>query len=89
MESLWPDNLTGKVERAPVHILKEQATLLGQQTGNFLTGEVKRFSRGKEFSFAFRVHSNRHYTELVLYGACSAHEPKVVQATGQHHHPIP
>ena len=31
----------------------------------------------------------RPYTELVSYGACSALEPKVVQATGQIQHPIP
>lgn len=67
MESLWPDNLTGNVERAPVHLLKEQAVLLGQQTGNFLTGEVKRLSRGKEFGFAFRVHSNILEYEYELF----------------------
>ena len=68
MESLWPDNLSGKVERAPVHLLKEQATLLGQQTGNLVTGIVKRRSRGSdEFGFAFRVRSNILEYEYELF----------------------
>ena len=67
MESLWPDNLTGNVERAPVHLLKEQAVLLGQQTGNFLTGKVKRIQGRDEFGFAFRVRSTVLQYEYELF----------------------
>ncbi len=67
MESLWPDNLTGNVERAPVHLLKEQAALLGEQTGNFLTGEVKRIQGRDDFGFSFRVRSNVLQYEYQLF----------------------
>ncbi len=68
MESLWPDNLTGNVERAPVHLLKEQAALLGEQTGNFVTGDVKRMSpEDDEFGFAFRIRSNILQYEYELF----------------------
>ncbi len=68
MESLWPDNLTGKVERAPVHLLKEQAALLGQQTGNFVTGDVTRaFIGDDEFGFVFRIRSNILQYEYELF----------------------
>lgn len=68
MESLWPDNLTGNVERAPIHLLKEQAALLGQQTGNFLTGKVKRMAGGTgDFGFVFRVRSDVLQYEYELF----------------------
>ena len=68
MESLWPDNLSGKVERAPVHLLKEQAALLGQQTNNFVTGDVKRALIGDdEFGFVFRIRSNILQYEYELF----------------------
>ncbi|RLC20652.1 MAG: hypothetical protein DRI57_04335 [Deltaproteobacteria bacterium] len=42
MESLWPENLTVTGIKAPVIILREQASLLGDTTQNIIEAEVKR-----------------------------------------------
>lgn len=67
MESLWPDNLTGNVERTPVHLLKEQAALLGKQTNNFVTGDVRRVRHPKDFRFNFYVRSEVLQYEYQLF----------------------
>ena len=41
MESLWPDDIVAADARSPAAILKEQASLLGQQTENLVTAEER------------------------------------------------
>lgn len=43
MDDLWPDDITPEDDlRAPITILKEQASLLGKKTNNLVKGEVER-----------------------------------------------
>ena len=44
MEDLWPDDLVddGDLERTPVTILKEQASLLGKKTKNIVKAKVEK-----------------------------------------------
>ncbi len=44
MENLWPENLTVTGTKAPVIILREQASLLGEATQNIVEAEVKNAS---------------------------------------------
>ncbi len=59
MENLWPENLTVTGTKAPVIILREQASLLGEATQNIVEAEVKNADpspdmRGKENDTGFR-----------------------------------
>jgi hypothetical protein len=40
-ENLWPDDLVEKIPRTPVHILREQATALGEKTNNVVQAKVR------------------------------------------------
>ena len=57
MESLWPDDIQVVKEKAPVTILREQASLLGQKTKNLVTAEVRPTEKllGLGFGFAFYI----------------------------------
>jgi len=60
MHDLWPDDI-GHVSKisTPATILKEQASLLGQKTGNLILAEVvlleQDFGRSEEFNYAFLI----------------------------------
>ncbi len=41
MVDLWPDDITETKLKAPVAILREQASILGQKTQNIVEGEVE------------------------------------------------
>jgi len=56
MESLWPNDVAVVQKKAPVTILKEQASLLGQRTKTLVTAEVKAVdSEHYDFAFAFYI----------------------------------
>lgn len=62
MTNLWPEDLGVKriERRAPITILKEQASILGQKTGNLLKAEVVQdprdfISSEKEFIYSFII----------------------------------
>ncbi|HEY3278124.1 MAG TPA: hypothetical protein VGJ94_16020 [Syntrophorhabdaceae bacterium] len=59
MKDLWPESLTDVSDlRAPVTVLREQASLLGQKTRNLLTGEVARPKVPTDkFVYQFIIHS--------------------------------
>jgi len=40
MENLWPDDINITEKKAPVTILREQASMLGEKTQNIVIGEV-------------------------------------------------
>ncbi len=40
MSNLWPADIAGNVQRSPVVILREQASFLGNLTGNQVIGDV-------------------------------------------------
>jgi len=46
--NLWPDSITRPRIRAPITILKEQASLLGQRTQNIVIAEVNPVPRNYE-----------------------------------------
>jgi hypothetical protein len=51
---LWPDTLSFEKLNAPVNLLREQASLLGQKTKNLLQAEVKQIkSESGSFSYSF------------------------------------
>jgi len=60
MENLWPENLTVTETKAPVIILREQASLLGETTQNIVEAEVRNtdafpdMRRAKEDDMGFR-----------------------------------
>ena len=62
MADLWPDDLTEVRTKAPVSVLREQATLLGAKTKNLVTAKLRdadalesiRREYGP-FSFSFRL----------------------------------
>ena len=43
MENLWPDDITVMGKKAPVTILREQASMLGEKTKNIVIGQVQEF----------------------------------------------
>jgi len=43
MQDLWPDNLEVVEAEAPVILLRRQAALLGQKTGNLVEAEVRQW----------------------------------------------
>jgi hypothetical protein len=53
MRDLWPEDIGPISEKAPVNILREQASFLGQKTNNLIEAEVRQHevspSRDKEF----------------------------------------
>jgi hypothetical protein len=63
MEDLWPSDIGYSAKRAPVVILREQASLLGQKTQNILQAEVEPQSgmssgiklKHTPFEYSFRV----------------------------------
>ena len=57
-KSLWPESIASPTaEKAPVVILREQAVLLGQKTGNVVEGYVTKGApetfRGEDFIYEF------------------------------------
>ncbi len=55
MIDLWPEDIQAVRVKAPVTILREQATLLGQRTKNIVTAEVVRCVSIDRFKFAFYI----------------------------------
>lgn len=59
MSSLWPDQLKKVTLKAPVTILREQASILGQKTKNIVEGRVYQpessFSYNDAFEYDFVV----------------------------------
>jgi len=56
MENLWPRNLTVTQRKAPVTILREQASLLGEATQNIVKGTViSSQNSNTEFRYAFLI----------------------------------
>jgi len=53
MTDLWPEDIRVVKEKAPVTILREQASLLGAKTKNIVTAEVKRVTVLKRPDFCF------------------------------------
>lgn len=53
MIDLWPEDIQVVKVRAPVTILREQATLLGQRTKNIVTAEVVNAHDEDAFGFSF------------------------------------
>ncbi len=55
MIDLWPEDIQTVRVKAPMTILKEQATFLGQRTKNIVTAEVVRCVSIDMFKFAFYI----------------------------------
>lgn len=60
MIDLWPDNVDKPTIKAPVSILREQATLLGQKTNNVVEATVERvesvwWASVDELKYAFLI----------------------------------
>lgn len=57
MESLWPADIEVVQEKAPVTILREQATLLGPKTKNIVTAEAVATESGQvgRFRYVFYI----------------------------------
>ena len=58
MESLWPEDIAVVETKAPVTILKEQASILGNETKGTVEGEVAHVLDSSEelpFSYAFHI----------------------------------
>jgi len=58
MESFWPADLAFDEKNAPVTILREQASLLGQQTQNIVQAQVEPMSwltNPEKFGYAFYI----------------------------------
>jgi hypothetical protein len=52
LDSLWPTDIGASAEKAPVTILKEQATILGTMTNNIVKAEVVA-TEGKRIPYEF------------------------------------
>ena len=66
MVDLWPEIITTEKIKAPVAILREQASLLGQKTKNLVTAEVEKPRKYNErFNYSFELVAptldNYHY----------------------------
>lgn len=56
MESLWPKDLGANLNKAPVTILMEQASFLGEQTNNLVKATVEaEKSYSRDFKYAFYI----------------------------------
>ncbi len=56
MENLWPENLTVTKTKAPVTVLREQASLLGEATQNIVEANVFPIrDSNTEFRYAFHI----------------------------------
>ena len=60
MDDLWPDDIGDNLPKAPVTILRDQASALGQKTKNIVEAEVsilnREFSSNNDiFSYAFII----------------------------------
>ncbi|MCB0061232.1 MAG: hypothetical protein KDE19_03925 [Caldilineaceae bacterium] len=53
---LWPEDIATKRVRAPITILREQAALLGQKTGNLVQGDVTSNQHSSKDYFAYRFY---------------------------------
>jgi len=53
MENLWPDNIAVTEKKAPVTILREQASMLGEKTQNIVIGQVQELPYQEEKFLAF------------------------------------
>jgi hypothetical protein len=65
-ESLWPETIQRTTIRAPVSILKEQASLLGQRTQNIVIADVRtlklQHSRNMDYAFVIIAPALNEYT---------------------------
>jgi len=55
IQDLWPQDLAVRKQRAPVAILRHQATLLGQKTNFLLEGRVHTEGNEGEFAHKFYI----------------------------------
>ncbi len=57
IQSLWPDDIGQSDLVTPVSIMREQAVLLGQKTGNLVTAEVRTAAQGPQIVHNFYLES--------------------------------
>src|SRR5258708_10852906 len=57
MQDLWPEDIAQVSNKAPVTILKEQASLLGQRTKNIVTAEVRQLEQSSEYEIVGEIRS--------------------------------
>jgi hypothetical protein len=72
MLDLWPDTIGEDLEKSPVSILREQASLLGQKTKNIVQAEVSIGpAEEDEFAHTFQIvapaMSNYRYQLFTVY----------------------
>src|SRR5258708_38598954 len=57
MQDLWPEDIAQVSNKAPVTILKEQASLLVQKTKNIVTAEVRQLEQSSEYEIVGEIRS--------------------------------
>lgn len=73
MQDLWPEDLATVEFKAPVAILREQATLLGQKTRNLVEGRVREVASSDQvpgiynYAFEFLSPALANYTYRLFY----------------------